>query len=238
MFDSFVSIIKGPTVVKTIDPRYTQAKLTLKQITFEPEQMIKYIEEMEHSLQKLSSATYKLGEDIDHWCVEAPEDVLLEAKTNLSFTKHFSALTNNFLIPRAETHVLSLLVKYRNELDNIKEIREKVKKTRKEFDKSKAYVKYLSLFPEIDQDKMTEALEKLDQDNLNYSTANTEFIEAVGKLEQEWKEKLEKPFKNLLCITSQYMMQVFSELQKYRTTFPPGVFDTNSLPNKNESVKE
>ena len=117
MLDDFVTMIKGP-IIKTIDPLYTDAKLAVRNIVYDPELIIASIEHMEQSLQQLSKATYKLGEDIDHWFADAPEDINLEAKTNFSFTKHFSALTNNFLIPRTETHVISLLLKYQREIDD------------------------------------------------------------------------------------------------------------------------
>ena len=225
MLDDFVTMIKGPTVIKTIDPLYNDAKQALRNITYDPEQTISYIEQMEKSLQDLSSATYKLGEDIDHWFSDAPEDIKLEAKTNFSFTKHFSALTNNFLVPRAQTHVISLLLKYQSELEEIREKREEVKKLRKEFDKSQALVRHLLSLSEVDEDKMREAIKKMNDDDQAYSTSNSDFIDAVNNLKQEWNKKLEKPFINLLCITSQYMLQVFTELQKYRTTFPHDIFD-------------
>lgn len=235
MLDDFVTMIKGPTVIKTVDPMYDDAKKYLRKIIYNPEQIISYIEQMERSLQQLSSATYKLGEDVDHWFADAPEDIKLEAKTNYSFTKHFSALTNNFLVPRSQTHVVSLLLKYQNEIEQIKEKREEVKKYRKEFDKSQALVRYLLSLSEVDEDKMRAALERMNQDDQAYSSSNLEFIESVTKLKQEWNKKLEKPFKNLLCITSQYMLQIFAELQKYRTTFPHDLFDSTEISDKKDA---
>lgn len=71
---------------------------------------------------------------------------------------------------------------------------------------------------------MRNAINKMKKDEENYRLLNTKFIDSVNKLKKRRKSTFYIPLKNMLCLTSQYMMQVFTEIQKYRISFPPKLF--------------
>ncbi|OHT17494.1 hypothetical protein TRFO_02523 [Tritrichomonas foetus] len=223
-----ISKISSQKIPKTIDPRYTEAKTTFKKISFDVSKMINSLNQMQLNLQKLATASLKFGEDIDHWFSDAPEDAQLKAKTTLSFSKHFSALTINFLSPKVEPNVIALLVRYQNEMNRLNDVKIQRKLARIEYDKSRAALESFLADPsKIDPSKLEEAKLKVSKDKDLYSPLNEDFITSVKKLEDNRESSFEKPYKNLLCLTSQYMMQVFTELQKFRTTFPPNLFVHN-----------
>ncbi|KAK8897871.1 hypothetical protein M9Y10_000100 [Tritrichomonas musculus] len=229
MLNNVFSKIRGPVVVKTIDPLYKEAKETLKIITIDADKMINYIEQIENTLKKLSQLSMQFGDDINQFYSDAPEEKQEKAKTNFNFIKNFFALTNGFFIPRTEFNVISLITQYRDETNQLNELKKNVKLLRTEYDKSRAMVQYLSIDPDVDKNKMNQALDKMEIDNQNYSQINIQFVNSVNKLKEKRKATFEITFKNFLCLSSQYMMQIFTEIQKYRITFPPETFDRNYI---------
>lgn len=232
MLNRVLSRIKGPVVEKTRDPLYKDAKQSLEKLTFNFNQMINYINQVETTLQKLSDISLKFGQDIREFYSDAPQDQQLKAQTNLNFTKHFCALTNNFFIPRTNTNVISLLNQFNELITQANQLKEKLKLSRKEYDKSKALVQFLSEDSDTNTTKMREAIDKMDADNEKYSKLNNDFINLVAAINESREKEFERPFKNLVCLSSQYLMQVFSQVQKFRTTFPPNVFKNRENMNK------
>ena len=220
----FFNRIKGPTIEKTIDPLYNEAKANLQKLTFDIDQLINYISQIENTLQKLSDLSLKLGNDISECYTDAPQEQLLKVRTNLNISKNFCALTNNFFIPRTNSNVIYLLAQFKEDITKANELEKNVKLLRKEYDKSRAMVTFLSEDATTDQVKMREAIDKMDNDNQKYSEINSLFINSVNALKEKRESSFEVPFKNLICLTSQYLMQVFTQLQKYRTTFPSNTF--------------
>lgn len=234
MLNRVINKIKGPVIEKTKDPLYKEAKINLKNLTFATQQMINYIDQIDQTLQKLSDLTIKFGQDISECYADAPQDQQLKVRTNLNFSKHFCALTNNFFIPRMNTNVILLLSQFSDQITQANLLKSDLKSARKEFDKSRAIVSFLSEDPTTDAVKMREAIDKMDNDDQKYSKLNSDFINTVNKLKEQRETTFEVPFKNFLCLSSQYMMQVFTELQKYRTTFPPNVFRCKNPPLNNK----
>lgn len=227
MLDNIITIITGPTVEKTKDPLYSKAKLKLKKILSdveEIEQIIYSIEQMEKALKYLSDASYQLGKDLNESFSDASEEEKLKARTNLNFTKNFYALTNSFLIPRIDEHVILLIRKIKNKANHLLEVKKNVKLLRQEYDLSRAIVHDYYANYSDDEVEMRNAINKMKKDEENYRLLNTKFIDSVNKLKKRRKSTFYIPLKNMLCLTSQYMMQVFTEIQKYRISFPPKLF--------------
>lgn len=229
MLDSFITIISGPPIEKTKDPLYTRAKNKLKKILSEAEQIdqiINSIEQLEKMLQLLSDASLTIGNDLSKNFSDAPEQEKLRAQTNLNITKHFSALTNNFLIPRIDKNVIDSLSRIKEKANKLAVVKEYVKQFRQEFDLSRAVVKNYEINQHYKKDDeiMKNAIIKMNKDKENYLDINKKFINSVNKLKKRKKTIFDVPLKNMICLMSQYMMLVFNEIQKYRTTYPPDLF--------------
>ena len=69
--------------------------------------------------------------------------------------------------------------------------------------------------------------------NQIYSNLNMKFINGINRLKDERETTFNIPFKNLTCLISQYMMQTFTEIQKYRISFPPETFTPKEYPKVN-----
>lgn len=229
MLDNIITIITGPNVAKTKDPAYSKAKHKLKKILNEAEridEIIYSIEHFEKTLQSLSDATYILGKDIRDNFSDAPEEDKLKAKANFNISKHFCALTKNFFIPRIDTNVITSLTKIKEKANKLNDLKDYVKILRREFDLSRAVVNDYYTNNSIDEEKMKEVTNKMNKDKENYTKLNEKFINSVNKLKKRRKTIFHVPVKNMICLMSQYMMLVFSEIQKYRSTFPPDLFVT------------
>ncbi|KAH0788748.1 hypothetical protein GPJ56_007430 [Histomonas meleagridis] len=205
---------------KITDPEYDAAEQELKKLSLETDKIIGYLIKLQTHLEKLSRTSANLGEDVDKWFIDAPQESKLKAKTFLSVGKHFDALTVNFLHPRLEPHVISILSNYQAEVLNM----EKVKKDRK-----KALDKYQKTLSAKDATEDQKA-----KDREEYEKLNQEFITNVKSLSERRAKELEIPFRNFTCIMSQYLMQVFTEIQKFRTTFPPELFQKDEPKNAAE----
>ena len=227
--------IIGPKFEKTIDPRYKEASAQYKKISIETEHIIGYLIQMNKKLSNLAMATSKFGNDINHWFLDAPEDQQLKGKTTQSFAIHFSNLTLNFLGPRVDANVIKTLSQYQIEVSKLAEVRINLKEARKEYDKANSTLNFL-VFNNDDSKKIAEYNIKMNKAKNTYQELNEDFILRVRKLIETRPDTLEKPFKNLVCILSQYMMQVFQELQKFKTLFPDNVFcqKVDSKPDEDE----
>ncbi|OHT05738.1 hypothetical protein TRFO_26482 [Tritrichomonas foetus] len=225
---SAFNTIMGPKVVKTIDPRYKEASVNYKQVSIDTEQIIGSLIQMKTHLENLAKASVKLGEDINHWYADAPEDQQIKAKTTNSFTHNFSNLTVNFLGPRIDPHVVKILAKYQAEVVRLEKVKHERKAARREYDKAKSVVTFLITADDKNQLKMREADKKMKETKAVYDKLNEDFIQSVHKLVETRAETLETPFRNLIAIMSQYMMQIFSDMQKFRTTFPNCAFSAKT----------
>lgn len=227
MINSLLTKYTGIGVEKTKDQNYSEAKLELKKIADSIsnfDQLINYVVQIEETLQKLSDASINLAEDIDQFFSDAPEEQQYRAKTHLNFSIHFSALTSNFFIPRTEANVFSLLKQLKEEVNELTQLKETIKLLRFEYDRYRAIVNYLSDSAKIEEKDMKEAVLKMNQNYQQYYSLKTQFINAVNNLKENREIIFKRPLQNMICLTSQYMMQVFREVQKYRTTFPPELF--------------
>lgn len=234
-----ITKVKGPVVVKTKDPHYKEAKLTLQKLIEEINELqrtINYFEQIKTTLQKLSDVSLNLGEDIENFFSDAPEAQVNRAKTHLNFSIHFSALTNNFLIPRANVNINLIFDDIKKQVDDLIKLKEDVKILRSLYDKQKAFVEYLSKDPDVNNDKLGKESNTLCECHQQYSTLNTKFINSVNNLSND-ENTLKKPFKNMICLISQYLMQIFREIQKFRTTFPSELFVFSSSSNKSDEEK-
>ena len=224
-----VTKITAPNIEKDYDPRYHEAKEKFLRLNLNFDKMVKLIKTFESNLEKLSKASLKLSSNMVEWLNDGSYEQQIKAKTALSFSKHFSALTINFLQPRVEPHVIALLSKYQDEINRLKEVRSQIKKTRKEYLKSISALEKLKANPTTDQMTIEEAQLTVKKNKEEYEKLNKDFVASVRKLDESKEQSLEVPFKNLLCLMSQYMMQVFKELQRFRTTFPPQTFRPDNV---------
>ena len=198
-----------------------------KKISTDSNEMIGLLIKFQAQLEKLSHCAIKFSEDMDKWFIDAPEESRYRAKTVLSFAKHFDALTVNFLKPRIDPHVISILLKFQEEIERLEVVQEERQKALKAMEKTSTSLKIT-----FDKDKKHHLEEQYDEEKRLFDEKNQDFIQSVNALSQNKSENLEKPFRNLICLFSQYMMQVFTELQKFRTTYPPETFAVlNNQPN-------
>lgn len=231
MIDTIITKVKGPIVIKTIDPQYKEAKLNLQKMVNEVnelERSINYFDQIKTTLQKLSDVSLNIGEDIEQFFSDAPEEQLNRAKTHLNFSIHFSALTNNFFMPRTYTNINVIFNQVKKQINDLIQLKEDVKLLRHLYDKQKAIVDYLSNDCTVKDQKMAEETHKMSECLKQYSSLNTKFINTVNSLFID-DNTFQKPFKNMICLISQYLMQIFREIQKFRTTFPPELFVSSQV---------
>ena len=222
--DKAANVVGIPKIIKTSDPRYNEAKETFKLLSVDTEQIIGSLIQMQTQIQQLAKASVKFGEDINLWFSDSPRETKLAATTVDSFAKEFDQLTLNYLKPRIDPNVVAPLAIFQKEVLRLQTVKEKRKKARKEFDSSRAKL-VLSIEKKENAQKITEFENENKKNKSKYEELNEDFIFSISKLQEQRPEILEKPFRNLVAILSQYLYQVFNQMQKFRTTFPPSTFN-------------
>jgi len=223
IYDKAASAVGIPKVVKTIDPRYTEAKESFKTLSVDTEHIIGSLIQMQTQIQQLSRSCVKLGEDVSSWFSDAPRETKLQGMTVEAVAKQFDNLTTNFLKPRIDPNVIAPLAIFQKEVVRLQGVKDKRKKARKEYDNTKAKLQLSVDKQELPQ-KVAELESEMRKTKAKYEEFNEDFISSISKLNVQRPEILEKPFRSLVGILSQYMIQLFTEMQKFRTTFPQTVF--------------
>ena len=213
-----------PTVVKTVDERYKQAKITFAALSMETSEVIGSLIQMEQRLQKLSQHTVRIAENMDTWFADAPEESKLRAKTTLSFARNFETFTTNFLGPRIEPHVIVSLAKWEQTMIRLRNVKEMRKAARKKYDKQRAKLLVLLEHSDVNDAQLRACEKKTNDCRVAYEKYNEDFIVSVDGLRQTKAETLDAGLSNMAAIMSQYLMFVFTDLQKFRTTFREGDF--------------
>lgn len=208
-----------PTIVKTVDGRYTRAKILFQSLSAETSEVIGSIMQMEQRLQKISQQSVRIAENMDSWFADAPEESQLKAKTALSFARNFEAFTTSFLGPRIEPHVIVSLAKWEQNLIRIRNVKELRKTARKKYDRQRAKLMVLLENPGGSDATLRACEAKTNSYRVTYEKYNEDFIGSVEILPLMKQETLDAALSNMAAIMSQYMMFVFTDLQKFRTTF-------------------
>lgn len=221
-----ISILKS----KDDSAEYCAALDAFNSISYDANRMIGLIIKFQAQLEKISRTSVDFGESMDKWFFDAPEASQHRAKTVLSFAKNLDALTVNFLKPRTEPHVISALLKFQSEIDRLRELHDERQQAKKAMDKISAM-----LLVTIDKDKKQKLENQHSTEKARFDEKTTDFQQSVQVLSQNKTEALERPFRNLICLYSQFMMQIFTELQKFRTTFPPETFSILNEPPAQEN---
>lgn len=258
------AVVAGKTITgrgtKTVDPQYVEADKIFQVIKTDMEKIVGSLTMMESQFETLSKFVGIFGNDIETWYMDSPDNrQQLRSQTAAVFSHNFSLLTANFLNPRVEFNVTKKLAAYQNEVERLKRVQEMVELTRKQYDQTSTRYEYLiaerndkvnanfldrinpmSLIKpnliELGQEIQT-TQEQLNRDRAQYEQYNNDFITSVQKLSDTRKETLDKSFKNLICIMSQYMMKIFEDLQKFRTAFPSDCFIPKT-DNQSKRMKE
>ena len=231
--DSALATIGYPTVEPTLDPRYDIAAKNFSILQEDTSQIITTLAQLQQQISNVSRICARLGSNLTVWSEEFPENVKNEAITIESFGKQFDNLTTNFFVPRIEPLIVSPLAKFQSEVMRLVEVRKQRDEAVKQYDHARANYKYLSEKKSSGFEK-AEAEYKLTKEN--YEKYNEDFIETVKKLMNQRENGLDTPAKTLIAILSQFLMQLFREAQKFRTTFPEYVLNGGTVERK--SIKD
>ena len=210
-------------VEKTQDPRYDEAKKLFKNISIDSEKIVGGIIQYEGQLKNLADLAVKLTVDLNQWFQDAPNPSTSKITTLQSLSKDFDITTNNFFCPRLEPHVIKHVSQFHAEVERLRKIKSQRSKARKDYDVARTQLshavehKFSSETISTFDNKARECREK-------YTPLNEDFISSVHKLVASRSNLVERPIRNLLCLQSQYMMHIFTELQKLRSVFPPETF--------------
>lgn len=254
------AVVAGKTLTgkgtKTVDPDYVEADRIFQEIKTDMEKIVGSLTMMESQFETLSRIVGNFGNDIETWYMDSSDEhQQLKSQTVSVFSHNFSLLTANFLNPRVEFNVTKKLSAYQNEVERLKRVQEMVELTRKQYDQTSTRYNYLIsernekansnfldyinpmtlIKPNLIElgQEIQSTQEQLNHDRVQYEQYNTDFITSVNKLEETRAETLDQSFKNLICIMSQYMMKVFTDMQKFRTVFPSDCF----IPKTDSQVK-
>ncbi|KAK8899572.1 hypothetical protein M9Y10_001888 [Tritrichomonas musculus] len=246
------AVVAGKTLTgkgnNTVDPQYIEAEKNLKQIKTDLDQIIGSLTMMESHFGKLSKMVGTFGNDIKTWYMDTPDDdQTFKSQTVSVFSQNFSSLTTNFFVPRFEYNVVKKLSSFQNEIDRLNHVQEMVEESRKQYDKTQTMYDYLieerdskvnsntfleHLNPltyikpnliELDQE-IKDTHDQLVRDKAQYDNFNNDFITSVNKLAETRDKTIDGSFKSFICILSQYIMRVFKDMQKFKTSFPPECF--------------
>lgn len=218
--------LQGVKVVKTMDPRYNEAKINYNHMNVNTSNLIGSIMQMQSQMEQLSHLASKMGDDFSMWFMDSTPETKIKIKTTTNFTKQLDQLTTHFLGTRIDPHVVRLISEFQKEFERITVVKRERKKYRKEYDYARAYVSSKGA-TERDTNKFRENQQKMQTNKDAYDKLNSDFINSVAVLQSKQYEYLEKPIRNLIALMSQYMLNVFTELQKFRTTYPGETFQVN-----------
>ena len=231
-----LSTVKITEVQKTKDPMYDKAKQKYNILQKYSEQIIGKLSTIQSQLSEISKISSLLGSNYSKMVKECPEEFQNHSLTIISFGKQFENLTINFLKPRADAFLLRPLSLLKAELNRLSEIKLQRKEAKKKLDSLKGNIELYTKLkrPELEISKLTE---EANAARMEYERYNQEFIDGINKI-----DITEDHLKKLIVIFSQYMMQVFIEAQKFRTTFPQELFEndysTNQINKEPQSIKD
>ena len=237
MFSSIKSIantiIGYPTVQKTKDPRYSDAKKKLLVLEQDTEKLVGTFSQMLSQMKELSSILLKLCTNISIYLEEFDqEEIMNKVITIESFVRSFDNLTLNFLLPRLNLLIIQPLARFQKEIYRLQGLKQDIKTWRTKYDYNRTYYEYYvqKQYKETEIEKWRNDFEEARD---NYTKYNEDFIDSIFKLMEARTEIIEKPSKVFIAVISQYFHQVFTEIQKFRTTFPEAIInDTQNKPSK------
>ena len=233
---SALSTVKITDVPKTSDPLYDNAKLKYKNLSKYLENIIGKLSTIQTHLSEISKISSLIGSNYSKIVKDCSEEYQNHSLTIISFGKQFENLTINFLKPRADAYLLRPLSLLKAELDRLSGIKLQRKEARKNLDSLRGNVALYEKLkrPQVEISKLNEEVSAA---RMEYERYNQEFITSVQKI-----DITEEHLKKLIIIFSQYMMQVFIEVQKFRTTFPQEIFDKDYCQNQQnkepQSIKD
>ena len=239
MFSAVKNLTKAimgyPAITKTKDPRYTEAKKNLIILQKDTEKLIGTISQMLSQLREISSTAMKIGVNLSEYAeAEENQNFKNEVITIESFGKAFDYLTANFLSSRLNPLIIKPLALFQHEVNQLIPLKDEIKNARNQYDYNRTYLQYY-----IDHQYDENFLEKWRKDTEDaqntYNKLNEDFIERTKKLMDEKSTLIDKPSRIFISVLSQYLLQLFQELQKFRTTFPKEVID-NTLQRKRSII--
>ena len=234
---SALSTVGIPVVTKTKDPLYTEAKNSFKILCGETEKVVGSLSTLQSRISQISRLSEELSANYTQWVKDlGNEERINQAITLESFGKQFENLSNNFLKPRAEFIVIRPLALLQAEIMRLSEIKLQRKEAVKKYDSARAKLKMLEEQKSPKSSEIAKATEETNDTKKVYDELNTSFISGVRGLSSSFEEKFAVPIRNLVAVFSQYMMQIFAEAQKFRTTFPAETI--NNTPKPGRSIKD
>lgn len=231
--DAALATVGIPTIEETKDPRYDLAVNYHNMLQLDTQQIIITLTQLQHQISNVSRICSRLGTNLGIWAEDFPEDVKNEAITIESFGKQFDNLTTNFLLPRLDPLIVTPLTVFEQEVLRLVEVRKQRDIAVQEYDRTRAYV---NLYESKQSSELAKATEDFNKAKNVYDAYNEDFIDSVKRLMQQRENGLKEPARVLIAILSQFLMQLFKEAQKFRTTFPEYVLNNGEVQRK--SIKD
>lgn len=233
VMDKAMGTVGLAKIEKTIDQRYIDAKKVFNKASIEGDQIIGSLLQMINQLESLGRAAIKLGEDCCDSLKDAPRQAQAEAQTITDVARGFELLSSQFLHPRVDPHVVRPITVYQAELTRITNLKKKRSDARKKYDVSRYALEQAVKRKETQN--ITDLEKEKSTNFAKYQQLNEDFINSTYRLISTREETMIRPYRNLIVILSQYLMQVLNQIQKFRSTFPPQAF-VSCAPNPYQNI--
>ena len=212
-----------PSVQKSKDPRYTDAKKKLLILEQDTEKLVGTMSQMLSQMRDLSSILLRMGINISNYFEDTDEEnTKNKILTIESFVRSFDNLTSNFLLPRLNPLIIEPLARFQKEIYRLQGVKIELKAWRSKYDYNRTYYEYYSQ-RQSNQEEIDKWKHDYEESEENYTKYNEDFINSISNLMKTRTQMIEKPCRIFISIISQYYHQIFTELQKFRTTFPDAI---------------
>jgi hypothetical protein len=220
LFKLATSFASGPKPSKTFDPAYTQAKCNARLLlTQVDDSLVGHAVQWEARLGRLARATCELGKDLTEWFSDAPPDFSDRATTVLSFGLSFEHWTLNFLEPRMSPYVTGKYSEWQKDVKRLPDLILSRRESRKRFDLARQKLEAALVDTSSDSGSVSRESFQVTESQKQYNAKNSEFIALVDKLMKEKAEIVATTSANVIGLMAQYGQLVFTDMQKFRTTF-------------------
>jgi prefoldin subunit 5 len=209
----------GPKVVKTVDPRYPQAKKDFQELCSERNAILGSLLQLQKRVTVVAAFSTTFGRNLQDYFADCPGAPQVEADTFLSGAQRFEELTASQFSAPIEPEVISPLRDWDAELRRLEGVLSRLRTARRKLDRARTAVERLQQHGKA-QEAIVAEEQKLRVHRAEYEEALENFVASVGSLVERKHAMLTTTSTNLIRIMSEYIAQVAAAIQPMKSVFP------------------
>lgn len=196
--------IKASNAPKTEDPRFDEANAIFKGLAIEVGQFRGRVDKLLKLLKDLSGAYLKFSTDLNAWLGEGANPAVLDSSGQLaSVARTLDAQVTDQFALSVDPNFLNPLVAWEREVSEVTKLRSVRMEACQTFDRDRELQRLAETAKKPKQAEIDKARAKTEESHGKYERANSEFIEAVNRLNDKRGASVVDPFKHMFAISCQ-----------------------------------